>query len=54
MAGEIDGLFKGFKNAQFIPPNHLSCSPSTLRGIRLRLLDVKTLGGLPLAREVTS
>ena len=53
MAGEIRGLFRIIKNASFLPPNHLSFSPSTLRVSKMRLCDVKAHGGLPLAGEVT-
>ena len=52
MAGGIGGLFR-IINASFLPPNHLSCFPSSLRVFRMRLCDAKARGGLPLAGEVT-
>ena len=53
MASEIGGLLRIIKNASFLPQNHLSCYPSTLRVFRMRLCDAKAHGELPLAGEVT-
>ena len=45
MAGELGGLFRGITNASFLPPKHLNCSPSSARGVRMGLCDVKAHPG---------
>jgi len=53
MAGEFGGLLRGMINASFLPPKHLNCSPSSARGVRMGLCDVKAHPGPPLAGEET-
>ena len=45
MAGEFGGLLRGMINASFLPPKHLNCSPSSARGVRMGLCDVKATQG---------
>ena len=53
MAGEFRGLLRGIIKASFLPPKHLNCSPSSARGVRMGLCDVKAHPGPPLAGEGT-
>ena len=53
MANEFGELFRGIKNTPFLPQNHLNCSPSSPRGVKVELCDVKAHPDTPLSGEVT-